>query len=146
LNRRARGAALLGGAIALAACASDSVGGAAHGAASTTSATGGSGGSSVNVGIICSTPTDAASAVVNAWMSGDRAAARRCGTPTAVASLFARTAEANGVNNGVVGWILQGCAGTVCTFTYPHGTARLTVAGSDAAGWAVRRVQFGRRP
>jgi hypothetical protein len=146
LIRCARGAGLLGAAIALAACggSSSSSGGAAHRAASTTTATSSPGGSSVNIGIICSTPTDAANAVVSAWTAGDRAAARRCGTPTAVETLFARAAGANGGNNGVVGWILQGCAGTVCSFTHPHGTVRLTMGGSDASGWIVTRVQFGR--
>jgi hypothetical protein len=137
LSRRARDAGLLGAAIILAACGGGSSGGAAHRAASTTTATSSSGGSSVNIGIICSTPTDAASAVVNAWMAGNRAAARRCGTPTAVATLFARAA-------GPEGWVLQRCAGTVCSFTHPHGTVRLTMGGSDAAGWVVARVQFGR--
>jgi hypothetical protein len=136
LNRHVRVAALLSATIILAACGS-STGGAVHRAASTTTATSSSGGPSVNIGIICSTPTDAADAVVNAWMSGDRAAARRCGTPTAVATLFARAA-------GPERWVLQHCAGTVCSFTHPHGTVQLTVGGSDAAGWVVARVRFGR--
>ena len=80
---------------------------------------------------------DAAHAVVNAWTSGDRAAARRCGTPTAVETLFAHAA-------GPEGWVLQQCAATVCSFNHPNTTLRLTMGGSDAAGWVVARVQFGR--
>jgi hypothetical protein len=135
LSRRARVAGLLGAAIAVAGCSSGGSGGGAHPAASTTAATSSSGGSSVNIGIICSSPADAAHAVVSAWTAGDRAAARRCGTPTAVATLFAHAP-------GTDGWVLQQCAGTVCSFRHPHGTLRLTVLGSDAAGWVVGRVQF----
>lgn len=137
MSRRARSTGLLGAVIILAACGGGTSGGTAHPAASATTATSSSGGSSVNVGIICSTPTDAAAAVVNAWMSGDRAAARRCGIPTAVATLFARAA-------GPERWVLQRCAGAVCSFTHPQATVQLTVGGSDAAGWVVARVRFGR--
>jgi hypothetical protein len=137
LSRRARSAGLLGAAIILAACGGGNSGGTAHPAASTTTATSSSGGSSVNVGIICSTPSDAALAVVDAWIPGDRAAARRCASPTAVELLFARAA-------GPEGWLLQRCAGTVCSFSHPHATLRLTMGGSDATGWIVTRVQFGR--
>jgi hypothetical protein len=139
LIRRARVAGLLAAAIVLAACGGGSSGSAHSGASTTaaaTTATSGSGGS-VNIGIICSTPTDAANAVVNAWISGNRAAARRCASPAAVESLFARAA-------GPEGWILQRCAGTVCSFTHPYATLRLTMGGSDAAGWIVTRVEFGR--
>lgn len=145
LTRRARVAGLLATAILLAGCGGGGSGSATHPGPATTvtaPATTSSGGSSVNVGIICSTPRDAALAVVNAWSANDRAAARRCGSPTALDTLFARAATKS-ANGRVVGWILQGCAGTMCSFTSPHATARLTMGGSDAAGWFVTRVQFG---
>ena len=106
---------------------------------------GGNGGPSVNIGIICSTPRDAALSTLNAWISNNRAAARRCASPAALDVLFTRPTGSGGVNQGVVGWILQGCAGTVCSFAYPHGTLQLTTSGSDAAGWVVTRAEFGRR-
>jgi len=139
LIRGARVAGLLAAAIALAACGGGTSA-AVHRVASTTPGTAptGRGGSSVNVGIICSTPRDAALAVVNAWISNERAAARRCATPAAVESLFAQAA-------GPEGWIVQRCAGTVCSFSHPDATLRLTMGGSDAAGWIVDRVEFGRR-
>jgi hypothetical protein len=140
LIRRARVAGLLAAATALAACGGDTSGSAAHHPASTTTATvtaTSGGGGSVNIGIICSTPRDAALAVVNAWMSNNRAAARRCGAPAALETLFARAA-------GPEGWIVQRCTGTVCSFTHPYATVRLTMGGSDAAGWVVSRVAFGR--
>jgi len=94
------------------------------------------GGGSVNIGIICTTPSDAAHTLVDAWMAGDRAAATRCGSPAAVATLFAQP------GTGAT-WTFQHCTGTVCTYSSPHGTARLTVRGSDAAGWIVDQVQLG---
>lgn len=140
LTQRARAAGLLAAALVLAACggASSSTGAAHHTASTSTTtvtATTGGGGT-VNVGIICTSPRDAALAAVNAWIAGNRAAARRCVSPVAVESLFARAA-------GTEGWILQRCAGTVCSFTHPFATLRLTMGGSDAAGWVVTGVTFG---
>jgi hypothetical protein len=145
LTRGARVAGLLAAAIVLGACGGGSSGSARTGASTTTtptSTTAGPGGS-VNIGIICSTPTDAATAVVNAWVSNNLSAARRCGTPTALVALFARPAGPGGGNPGAAGWILQRCAGVVCSFAHSHGTVQLTMSGSDAAGWVVARVQFG---
>ena len=143
MRRPARGGALLGAAILFAACSGGGggSGGATRSTPSTTTvpATTGPGGPSVNVGIICSTPRDAALAVVNAWMAGNRAAARRCASPTAVELLFTRA-------SGPEGWPLQRCAGTVCSFNHPLSGLRLTMGGSNAAGWVVVRVQFGRLP
>ena len=95
----------------------------------------------LTIGIICTTPTDAAEAFVGAWMAGDRAAAGRCATPVAVSTLFAR-------NGRGAGWTFQACRGPdpgvpVCTFAYPGGTARLTLNGTEAAGWKVAQVQLG---
>lgn len=97
----------------------------------------GGNGPSVNIGIICSTPRDAALSTLNAWISNNRAAARRCASPTAVESLFVRAA-------GPEGWIMPRCAGTTCSFTHPGATLRLTMGGSDAAGWLVTGAAFGR--
>jgi hypothetical protein len=146
LIRGARVAGLLVTATALAACGGGSSA-AVHRATSTTSVTATAGGSgpSVNIGIICSTPRDAALSTLNAWISNNRAAARRCASPAAVDDLFAPPAGSGGVNQGVVGWILQRCAGAVCSFAHPHGTLQLTMSGSDAAGWVVTGAELGRR-
>jgi hypothetical protein len=147
LTRVARVAGLLVSATALAACGGGSSA-AVHRVTSTTTsvtATAGGNGPSVNIGIICSTPRDAALSTLNAWISNNRAAARRCASPAALDVLFTRPTGSGGVNQGVVGWILQGCAGTVCSFAYPHGTLQLTTSGSDVAGWVVTRAEFGRR-
>jgi hypothetical protein len=94
----------------------------------------------LTVGIICMTPTDAAQAFVAAWMAGDQGAAGRCATPAAVSTLFAR-------NGRGAGWTFQTCDGPdpgvpVCTFAYTGGTARLTLNGTEAAGWKVAQVQL----
>lgn len=133
--RRGGAAALLGAAIALSACGGGG-GGTAQVRAPTTTTTPPAGGGSVNVGIICSTPSDAAQTLVAAWRSADRTAARRCGSPAAVTTLFAHS------GSGAT-WTFDGCAGTACSFSYPGGKARLEIGGSDAAGWIVARVQLG---
>ena len=88
----------------------------------------------------CTTPTLAARAVVDAWLAGNRTAAGRCATPDAVATLFAHPGHA-------AGWTFQGCDGPdpgvpVCTFAYPGGVGRLTLQGTEAAGWSVNQVQL----
>jgi hypothetical protein len=88
----------------------------------------------------CSTPTDAARAVVDAWIAGDRATTGQCATPGAVATLFAHPGR-------TAGWTFQACDGPdpgvpVCTFTYPGGIGRLTLHGTEAAGWSVDRVEL----
>jgi hypothetical protein len=95
----------------------------------------------LTIGIICTTPTDAAQTFVAAWMAGDRGAAGRCAAPGAVSTLFAR-------NGHAAGWTFQACGGPdpgvpVCTFAYPGGTAQLTLNGTEAAGWKVAQVQLG---
>lgn len=141
---RARVAALLAGAAVLAACGGGG-GGRVQTRPPVTSAPTvpstlpSAGGPSVTVGIICSTPTDAAQAVVNAWMAADQAAAQRCASPAAVGTLFARARAA---------WTFQGCDGPdpgvpQCTYAYPGGHASLTLAGTEAQGWKVDRVAFG---
>jgi hypothetical protein len=101
----------------------------------------GAGGPSVTVGIICMTPTNAAQAFVAAWTAGDRSAAGRCAMPDAVTTIFTRLGAG-------AGWTFQGCGGPdpgvpICTFTYPGGTAQLTLMGTEAAGWKVSQVAFG---
>ena len=98
------------------------------------------GGPSVTVGIICSTPTDAAQSVVSAWMVDDAAGAARCATSVSVSTLFTR--KGSGAH-----WTFHGCggpdpAGPICTFDYPGGHATFTVQGSDAQGWKVAQVAF----
>jgi hypothetical protein len=96
--------------------------------------------SSVTVGIICTSPEDAASALVSAWTAGDRAAARRCATDAVVDELF----TTNGAGNT---WTDQGCdktdpAAPVCAYSYEGGAAFLTTGGSDAGGWKVTKLRF----
>jgi hypothetical protein len=88
----------------------------------------------------CTTPTLAARAVVDAWLAGDRSAAGQCATPEAIAMLFAHPGHS-------AGWTFQGCDGPdpgvpVCTFAYPGGVGRLTLHGTEAAGWSVDTVQL----
>jgi hypothetical protein len=139
LTRRVVVAGPVAAAILLAACGGGGGGSAVHAGTSTTvtaPAVPGAGGSSVNVGIICSTPRDAALAVLNAWMANNEAAARRCGSPAALTTLFARAA-------GPGPWTVQRCTGTVCSFGRSHATLVFSMDGSDAAGWIVTRAQFG---
>jgi hypothetical protein len=88
----------------------------------------------------CATPTLAAHALVDSWIAGDRGRAAECATPDAVATLFAHPGHA-------AGWTFQGCDGPdpgvpVCTFAYPGGVGRLTLKGTEAAGWSVNQVQL----
>jgi hypothetical protein len=88
----------------------------------------------------CTTPTDASRTVVAGWVANDRVTAGRCATPDAVATLFADAGRA-------AGWTFQGCDGPdpgvpVCTFGSPRRTARLTLHGTEAAGWTVDRVEL----
>ena len=91
----------------------------------------------------CTTPTDASRTVVTAWIANDRMTAGRCATPDAVAILFADPGRA-------AGWIFQGCDGPdpgvpVCSFASQGRTARFTLHGTEAAGWAVDRVELHNR-
>ena len=100
-----------------------------------------SGGPSVTVGIICSVPTDAAQALLSAWLAGDRAAAGRCASPAAVSALFARAGRGTG-------WTFQGCDGLdpgvpQCSYASAGGHASLTLMGSEASGWKVDSLSFG---
>jgi hypothetical protein len=96
--------------------------------------------SSVTIGIICSTPEDAASTVVSAWTADEREAARRCASDAVVDQLF----QTSGAGNT---WANQGCDATdpaapVCAYSYEGGAAFLTTTGSNADGWKVTRLQF----
>ncbi len=95
---------------------------------------------SVTVGIICSTAEDAAQTLVDAWGSGEEAAARRCATDAVVEELF----RTDGAGNT---WTSQGCDRSdpgvpVCAYTYEGGAAFLTVEGTEAAGWKVTGLDF----
>jgi len=95
---------------------------------------------SVTVGIICTTPEDASMSFVDAWIAGDEAAAKRCATDGAAATLF----ETSGSG---AQWTFQGCAGPdpgvpECSYSYEGGGALLTLNGTEAAGWKVVEVSF----
>jgi hypothetical protein len=114
---------------------------ASHPATTTTTTTSGAGGPSVTIGIICTTPTEAAQAFVQAWTAGDRAGAGRCAMPGAVTTIFSRPGAG-------AGWTFQACGGPdpgvpICTFAYPGGSAQLTLMGTEAAGWKVSQVDLG---
>ena len=107
---------------------------------STTSPTTSTAETSVTIGIICTSPPDAASTLVSAWTAGDRAAAERCASTAVVDQLF----QTNGAGNT---WVDQGCDTTVpeapvCAYSYEGGAAFLTVTGSDAGGWHVTKLSF----
>ena len=94
----------------------------------------------VTVGIICTSPGDAASALVSAWTADDRAAGARCATGAVVDQLF----QTSGAGNT---WMDQGCdasdpAAPVCAYSYEGGAAFLTASGTDAGGWKITRLQF----
>lgn len=102
-------------------------------AASTTS-------SSQGVTGTCAQPEDASQAFVDGWKAGDQAAAGRCGSTEAVATMF--QTDGSGAQ-----YTFQGCDYTdpgvpVCSYTYPGGAARLTIEGTEAAGWKVTKVEF----
>ena len=94
----------------------------------------------VTVGIICSTAEDASQSLVDAWGSGDAAAAQRCATETVVGELFATDGAGNT-------WQSQGCDRTdpgvpVCAYSYEGGAAFLKVEGTEAEGWKVTGLSF----
>ncbi len=94
----------------------------------------------VTVGIICSTAEDASQSLVDAWGSGDQAAARRCATDEVVGELFATDGAGNT-------WQSQGCDRTdpgvpVCAYTYEGGAAFLKIEGTEAEGWKVTGLSF----
>jgi hypothetical protein len=96
---------------------------------------------SFTIGIICSTPAAAADSLVAAWTAGDRAAAARCATATVVTELFRTSGQS-------ARWSFQACGGPdpgvpVCRYTYPGGSAQLTIEGTEAVGWRVTKVVIG---
>jgi hypothetical protein len=97
-------------------------------------------GTSVTVGIICTTPEDAAKSLFSGWLAGDQGAAKRCATDGAVAALF-KTSGAGAQ------WTFQGCdssdpAAPACSYSYEGGAAIFTENGSEAAGWRVVDVSY----
>jgi len=94
----------------------------------------------VTVGIICTTPEDAAQGIVAAWGADDRAAASRCASAAVIDRLF----QTSGAGNS---WLNQGCDRTdpgvpVCAFSYEGGAAFFTMEGTEAAGWKATRLEF----
>jgi hypothetical protein len=99
-----------------------------------------SGTTTVTVGIICTTPEDAAKGVVSAWEAGDRPAAARCASQAALDELF----KASGAG---ATWTFQGCGGPdpglpTCQFSYVGGAANFKMTGTEAAGWKVDQVSY----
>jgi hypothetical protein len=94
----------------------------------------------VTVGIICSTAEDASQTLVDAWGSGDEAAAKRCATDAVVDEIFLTDGAGNT-------WTSQGCDRTnpgvpVCAYSYEGGAAFLKVEGTEAEGWKVTGLSF----
>jgi hypothetical protein len=93
----------------------------------------------VTVGIICTTPDEAAMTLVDAWLAGDQAAAGRCASEAAVTKIF----ETSGVG---AQYTWQGCFGDpgvpTCAYTYEGGSVQLSMAGTEAAGWQVQTVGY----
>jgi hypothetical protein len=138
---RTASAVLVASAVLLGACGGGGGSGGQSQKPTTTTAAATGSSPALTVGIICTSPTDAAQAFVTAWLAGDRGAAGRCADPAAVSTLFARSGRG-------AAWTLQACVGPdpgvpVCTFAYPGGTARLTLEGTEAAGWKVAEVRRG---
>jgi len=95
---------------------------------------------SVTIGIICTTPEDAAQGIVAAWGADDRAAASRCASAAVIDRLF----QTSGAGNS---WFFQGCDRAdpgvpICAFSYEGGAAFFTVEGTDAAGWKATKLEF----
>ena len=95
---------------------------------------------SVTIGIICTTPEDAAQGIVAAWGADDRAAASRCASTAVIDRLF----QTSGAGNS---WLFQGCDRSdpglpICAFSYEGGAAFFTVEGTDAAGWKATKLEF----
>jgi hypothetical protein len=93
----------------------------------------------VTIGIICTSPEEAASSLVSAWSVDDRTAALRCASEEVVDRLF----QASGAGNT---WMDQGCdasdpSAPVCAYSYEGGAAFLTTTGSDADGWRVTALR-----
>jgi hypothetical protein len=93
----------------------------------------------VTVGIICSTPEDAAHSLIDAQIANDEAAAHRCASDAAVDALFPTSASD-------ATYTFQGCfTGETpirCSFTYEGGAVTFVMSGSDAAGWKVDSAGF----
>ena len=96
---------------------------------------------SLTIGIICSTPADAANSLVTAWTAGDQAAAARCATAGVVTDLFRTSGRSER-------WTMQSCGGPdsgvpVCRYTSSGGSLQLTIEGSEAFGWKVTKLVTG---
>ena len=93
----------------------------------------------VTVGIICTTPEDAAMSFVNSWLAGDRGGAQRCATLEATDEIF-QTSGAGAQ------YTWQGCFGDpgvpTCAYTYEGGSVNFTLNGTEASGWKVVDVNY----
>jgi hypothetical protein len=94
----------------------------------------------VTVGIVCTTPEDAAQSVVSAWEASDRAAAARCASQAALDNLF----KASGAG---ATWTFQQCGGPdpgvpTCQFSYEGGAANFMMTGTEASGWKVDSITY----
>jgi hypothetical protein len=98
------------------------------------------GSTSVTVGIICTTPEDAARSVVAGWVAGDQPAAGRCASTAVVTDLFGKG------DGSHANWTFQGCQGDPgvpeCAFSYEGGGAFFTMNGTEADGWKAVSVRY----
>lgn len=88
-----------------------------------------------------STPEAAAKGLYAAWKKGDRPAARRVASSSAVNQLF-KTRFTKGAQD----WQFQGCekrqGGYDCSYYYEGGGATMRVTGGKSAGYRVQSVKF----
>ena len=94
---------------------------------------------SVTIGIICTTPEDAAHSLIDAQIANDEVAAHRCASDAAVDALFPTSAaDAN--------YTFQGCMTSetpvTCAFTYEGGAVTFVMSGNAASGWKVQSAGF----
>ncbi len=93
----------------------------------------------VTIGIICTTPEDAAMTFVESWIAGDQAAAARCASDEAVSTIFENSGAGAQYTN-------QGCFGDpgvpTCAYSYEGGSVSLAMSGSEASGWRVESVSY----
>jgi hypothetical protein len=98
------------------------------------------GSTAVTIGIICTTPEDAAQSIIGAWTAGDQVAAERCASHDVISELF--TTNGSGAD-----YVFQGCFGDDpgvpdCAFTYPGGSVHFTMNGTEAEGWKAVSIGY----
>lgn len=88
-----------------------------------------------------STPEAAAKGLYGAWKKGDRGAARRVASPSAVNEIFKSR-----FTKGAADWQFQGCenrrGGYDCSYYYEGGGATMRVTGGKSSGYKVKSIKF----